>query len=331
MNRKGAFSRTLPKVLIVSVIACQLGGCASWSKAPPSCDGSVRRPLNRSLWDWESGTPLAVPEQAAPPAASAHSSGRGMPILQRRLRGFTLPATTSTSPPPTTLAARRREMVGPDDLKTYFDNARRWEQDLLLSAHRSRRTAWFIAAGACALAIISVGAVAALAPLKTVEPFVIRVDNATGIIDTVSALTATPARYDEAVTKYFLGRYVRARGLQLSRSGDELPGDLFALWAGRAGPFRGVVPGLKPGESASRPRTVWGRLDSDQGNFAPGRQCGLRSFHEGKPKGEETRITHWVSTLTFSYANAPMSSADRLVNPLGFQVSEYRADPEVVP
>jgi type IV secretion system protein VirB7 len=70
MNRKGAFSRTLPKVLIVSVIACQLGGCASWSKAPPSCDGSVRRPLNRSLWDWESGTPLAVPEQAAPPAAS---------------------------------------------------------------------------------------------------------------------------------------------------------------------------------------------------------------------------------------------------------------------
>jgi type IV secretion system protein VirB8 len=48
-------------------------------------------------------------------------------------------------------------------------------------------------------------------------------------------------------------------------------------------------------------------------------------------KGEETRVTHWVSTLTFSYANAPMSSADRLINPLGFLVSEYRADPEVVP
>ena len=48
-------------------------------------------------------------------------------------------------------------------------------------------------------------------------------------------------------------------------------------------------------------------------------------------KGEETRITHWVSTLTFSYTNAPMSSADRLINPLGFVVSEYRADPEVVP
>ncbi|MDO8360592.1 MAG: VirB8/TrbF family protein, partial [Devosia sp.] len=102
-------------------------------------------------------------------------------------------------------------MVRQDDLKTYFENARRWEQDLLLSAHRSRRIAWVIAAGSCALAVVSVGAIAALAPLKTVEPFVIRVDNATGIVETVSALNSTPARYDEAVTKYFLGRYVRAR------------------------------------------------------------------------------------------------------------------------
>ena len=37
-------------------------------------------------------------------------------------------------------------MVRQDDLKTYFENARRWEQDLLLSAHRSRRIAWVIAA-----------------------------------------------------------------------------------------------------------------------------------------------------------------------------------------
>jgi type IV secretion system protein VirB7 len=67
MNRKRDISRAGLRLLVVSVIACQLGGCASWSKAPPSCDGSVRRPLNRSLWDWENGTPLASPEQAPPP------------------------------------------------------------------------------------------------------------------------------------------------------------------------------------------------------------------------------------------------------------------------
>ena len=77
------------------MIASQLGGCAIWSKAPPSCDGLARRPLNRSLWDWETGTPLATPEppippsapiirkgEARPPAPSVHlaASGRGIDI-----------------------------------------------------------------------------------------------------------------------------------------------------------------------------------------------------------------------------------------------------------
>ena len=47
-------------------------------------------------------------------------------------------------------------------------------------------------------------------------------------------------------------------------------------------------------------------------------------------KGEDVRTTHWVATLTFAYVNASMSTTDRLVNPLGFVVSEYRADPEVL-
>jgi type IV secretion system protein VirB8 len=47
-------------------------------------------------------------------------------------------------------------------------------------------------------------------------------------------------------------------------------------------------------------------------------------------RGNDVRTTHWVATLTFSYVNAPMSSTDRLVNPLGFVVSEYRADPEAI-
>ncbi len=47
-------------------------------------------------------------------------------------------------------------------------------------------------------------------------------------------------------------------------------------------------------------------------------------------KGEETSTTHWVATLTNSYVNAPTATSDRLTNPLGFVVTEYRSDPEVV-
>lgn len=73
------------------------------------------------------------------------------------------------------------------------------------------RLAWGVAAAASTLAFVSIGAVTALTPLKTVEPFVIRVDNATGIVDVVSTLKDEPQSYDEAIAKYFLGQYVRAR------------------------------------------------------------------------------------------------------------------------
>ena len=33
-------------------------------------------------------------------------------------------------------------MIVSEDLKSYFEKARTWEQDRLLAAHRSRRIAW---------------------------------------------------------------------------------------------------------------------------------------------------------------------------------------------
>ncbi|GLR92461.1 hypothetical protein GCM10007858_00790 [Bradyrhizobium liaoningense] len=78
------------RLFIISVIGFQLGGCAIWSKGPPSCDGQARRPLNRSLWDWETGTPLAAPEPAVAPSAPA-------PVIRK--------GETSPEPSPAQLAA----------------------------------------------------------------------------------------------------------------------------------------------------------------------------------------------------------------------------------
>lgn len=59
------------------VLAAPLTGCASLTGASaPSCDGSTRRPLNRSLWDWENAAPIEAPAPAAPPAI-------GEPIMRK--------------------------------------------------------------------------------------------------------------------------------------------------------------------------------------------------------------------------------------------------------
>jgi type IV secretion system protein VirB7 len=53
------------RVIASLVLATVVTGCAGWSKDAPSCDGSAKRPLNRSLWDWEA-TPPAAPQPDAP-------------------------------------------------------------------------------------------------------------------------------------------------------------------------------------------------------------------------------------------------------------------------
>ena len=64
-------------------------------------------------------------------------------------------------------------MTAAPDLKGYFDEAKSWNADRLRGAERSRRLAWSVAGFASLVATAAVGAVAALTPLKTVEPFVV--------------------------------------------------------------------------------------------------------------------------------------------------------------
>src|SRR3546814_91542 len=76
----------------------------------------------------------------------------------------------------------RSEAVPASGLQRYFRDARSWDQDRIRNALRSTRIAWSIAAIASLLAAASIFAVAALTPLKTVVPYVIRVNQTTGAV-----------------------------------------------------------------------------------------------------------------------------------------------------
>ena len=222
-------------------------------------------------------------------------------------------------------------MVTTESLKEYFDKARRFDQDRMVSAERSKRIAWFVAIVASVLACMSVAAVVALTPLKTVEPFVIRVDNSTGIVDVVSAMASAAGSYDEEVTKYFAARYVRAReGYVWSEAEENFRTASLMSNAAEQQRFAAAYRGGNP----ESPQNVYGRSATSR--------IGIKSislinsnvvsvrYTRTITRGEDVRTTHWVATITYSYTNAPISSSDRLVNPLGFVVSEYRADPEAL-
>jgi type IV secretion system protein VirB8 len=219
------------------------------------------------------------------------------------------------------------------DLKAYFAEARRWDEDRLKSARRSRRLAWTVAAAAGALATAAVCAVAALSPLKRVDPFVVRVDNATGAVDVMTALTG-PDRltYDEAVSKYFLGQYVRAREGWLPQAAEASFRQVSIMstpaeqqrWADADRPTNPASPQVALGPKAEADVEV--RAIS----FVNPKVANVRFHKVARQADGQTAASDWIATIAFAYTKAPMAEGDRLRNPLGFQVASYRADPEIV-
>jgi len=223
--------------------------------------------------------------------------------------------------------------VPTSDLKAYFEEARRWDQDRLGSALRSRRLAWVMASVATVLASVAIAAVAALAPLKTVEPIVVRVDKTTGAVDVVTTMDdAIVIGRDEAVTKYFLGQYVRAREGYLAASAAEDFRQVAILSA--AGEQRRWAD-LHRGSNPLSPQVRYGPSGTAEAqvraiSFINDRVANIR-FRRVIHQAQAETTEDWIATAAFTYTKAPMREADRLRNPLGFQVTSYRADPEIAP
>jgi len=218
------------------------------------------------------------------------------------------------------------------DLKAYFAEAKRWDQDRLASAIRSRRLAWTVAGFAGVLALAGVGAVATLAPLKSVEPFVVRVDQTTGAVDVMTGLKGEDhLTYAEAVSKYFLGLYVRSREGWLPQAAEQNFRQVSILstpaeqqrWADAFRPANPQSPQILWGDNAQS------LIDVRAISFVSPKVANVR-FHRVVRQAQQTTESDWIATVAFAYTRAPMNEADRLRNPLGFQVISYRSDPEVV-
>ena len=223
------------------------------------------------------------------------------------------------------------EGVTAGDLDDYFATARRFDQDAALEAYASAKRAWRIAGGASILTALSIIAIACLAPLKSVEPFVIRVDNATGIVDVVSAITG-PNTYAVATTKYFAGLYVRAReGFAASEAEANFRSVALMSIPAEQRRFQENYRGSNP----QSPQVLYGktaivRVTISSVSMLDHNVASVR-YLKTVLRGDDTQTSHWIATLTFSYSSAAMSAADRMINPLGFLVSDFKADAEAIP
>lgn len=219
-----------------------------------------------------------------------------------------------------------------DDLKSYLEESRGLERDYMAEILRSRQIAWRLAIGSSSLLGVALLALLFLTPLKTNTPFVLRVDNATGHVEVLTTLQTSEISYGEVVDSYFLNQYVlnregydyntiqNAYNTTALLSDPDVQQEYYALFEGSQArdkvlkehakivvQIRSITPTPETGTAVVRFST---QTKHSNGSVDP--------------------LHNWIATISYIYKDATMSSADRRINPLGFQVTSYRIDPETL-
>ena len=223
-------------------------------------------------------------------------------------------------------------------LQRYFQEAASWDADRAALNARSVRIAWRVAAGACALTVITLMALMLLMPLKRVEPFLIRVDNSTGVVDVVPVFEGK-AELPETVTRYLLTHYVTVceRFTFATAESDYEECAAFhaaarnQLWASlwdRANPASPLNV-YKDGSSIRAEVNAVSFFTRANGleDLAQIRYTKIRRT-SGSANDE---ATHWIATIQYVYAEPSKDPRVRRWNPLGFKIVEFRSEPEVAP
>jgi type IV secretion system protein VirB8 len=221
------------------------------------------------------------------------------------------------------------------ELDAYFAEARGWDLDRIEQSRRDARIAWRLA-GAAAVCSIAVSiALVLLMPLKRVEPFVVRVDSSSGVIDVVPVYAGRTAM-DETVTRFLLSHYVTVCerfNYSTAESDYEECGAFhnakrnqawYALW-NQSNP-RSPLNIHKDGSIVEAQVTAVSFFQRANGVSDTAQVRYLKS--ERVAAGAPERLSHWTATIQYSYGAPSGDPKVRRWNPLGFKVLDLTSELE---
>ncbi|TLD80726.1 type IV secretion system protein [Helicobacter sp. MIT 11-5569] len=218
-------------------------------------------------------------------------------------------------------------------MRNDFNTALDYEASFRYLIEKSNKRAWLIAFISIFIAILSIVAVVLLTPLKTIEPYVIRVDNTTGMVDILTILDEKEITKNEALDKYFIGTYIKAReGYYYELLNQDY-----------------LLTQLMSSEKVANEYRAWYEGDNARDQILKNSNevsVQILSIVLGESNGVKTSTIRAiittknlntrgtahatkVITLSYDYILAKASEENRILNPLGFKVLTYRVDDEV--
>lgn len=206
-----------------------------------------------------------------------------------------------------------------------------FESSMRYMVQKSNQRAWIVAFFSVIVAVLSVIAVCLLTPLKTVEPYVVRVDNTTGMVDIITTINNKSLSMPEAVDKHFINTYVKAReGYYYDVLDKDYVLTQLLSNADVAAEYRSIYEG----ENARNKKL--GNIYKVEVSIISialeqkEKSATIRIALSTKKQNEEVSKKNATINLNYKYyPTSQMNEKDRLDNPLGFQVTSYRIDEEI--
>ncbi|KRG62417.1 virB8 family protein [Stenotrophomonas maltophilia] len=208
-------------------------------------------------------------------------------------------------------------------------------------ARRSERRAWWVATGSLLMSLALAGGYYYMLPLKEKVPFLVMADAYTGTA-TVARLRGTfqgeTITTNEAINRSNVAQYVLARESYDSAVMGLRDWELVFVMSN--GPVSQSMRQRYAGNNPQNPFVMYGRekairvkilsitpLGAEPNGSFRGASVRIQRSLLDKRTGASTYLDNQLVTMRFEYnQNLALSEQDRILNPLAFQVTEYRVD-----
>lgn len=207
-----------------------------------------------------------------------------------------------------------------------------WYADRYQNAVVQRNFLGLIALIALIGILFSILTVIKISSSQTIKPFVIEVEEKTGITNVIRPLLKEQFSYSETLKRYFLTKYINSRETYDYNSYRYNFFTVVRLYSSPSvySSFRSSVRQ----SSSNSPLRL-----ADKGD----RLIKIKSIAFLKPDTAQIRFVsydsfsgnkrdekHLMATISFQYIDMSLNNEERAINPLGFQVTNYRIDQDVV-
>lgn len=208
-----------------------------------------------------------------------------------------------------------------------------WFQDKYQSILVQRNILAIVSLASIISSLLAIYTVKSLTPLKSVEPFIIQIEEKSGITQLVDPIDRGKLGSEEALDDYFLWYYTRAR--ETYHPADQRRNWNISRVMSAQKVFSDYLSDISPNNPASASAVLGSsgtRVLRDPTITyldLPDKKVAQVRFHvEETFKTVKTRYPK-IATIEYDYFAMELKREERLVNPLGFQVMSYRLDEEV--